>query len=46
VIVLIPQSAPLCKVAFLRFLEVSWGIAVALAIVLAAARIARRPQAT
>jgi len=46
VIVLIPQNQPLWKVALFRFLEVSWGIAVALVIVLLAARIAPRPKAT
>ncbi len=46
VIVLIPQDQPLWRIALFRFLEVSWGIAIALLIVLLAARIAPRPRAT
>ncbi len=41
VIVLIPQNEPAWRVALFRFLEVSWGIAVALAIASGAAAIRR-----
>jgi uncharacterized membrane protein YccC len=42
VIVLIPRDEPIWRIALFRFFEVSWGIAVALAIVLLAAWAARR----
>jgi uncharacterized membrane protein YgaE (UPF0421/DUF939 family) len=42
VIVLIPQQQPVWKVAMFRFLEVSWGIAVALLIAAFANMIRRR----
>jgi uncharacterized membrane protein YgaE (UPF0421/DUF939 family) len=43
VIVLIPRDEAIWRIALFRFLEVSWGIAVALVIVLLVARIERRP---
>jgi uncharacterized membrane protein YgaE (UPF0421/DUF939 family) len=42
VIVLIPQQEPVWKVALFRFLEVSWGIAIAVMVAALAARILRR----
>jgi uncharacterized membrane protein YgaE (UPF0421/DUF939 family) len=42
IIVLIPLIEPIWRVALFRFLEVSWGIAVALAVVFLAAWIERR----
>jgi uncharacterized membrane protein YgaE (UPF0421/DUF939 family) len=41
VIVLIPRSEPIGRVALLRFLEVSWGILIALAVVAAGAGLMR-----
>lgn len=42
IIVLIPRNEPIWQVALFRFLEVSWGIAVALAIVFLAEWMERR----
>jgi uncharacterized membrane protein YgaE (UPF0421/DUF939 family) len=44
IIVLIPRDEPIWRVALFRFLEVSWGIAVALAVVFMAAWIERRAR--
>jgi uncharacterized membrane protein YgaE (UPF0421/DUF939 family) len=41
VIVLIPHQEPVWRVALFRFLEVSWGIAVAIIVAYLAARLAR-----
>jgi uncharacterized membrane protein YgaE (UPF0421/DUF939 family) len=48
IIILIPRAEPLWEIALLRFLEVSWGILVALSVAFAATRLAawRRARGT
>jgi hypothetical protein len=45
-IVLIPRDEPVWRIALFRFLEVSWGIAIAVMLVMLMSRFAKRPPSS